>query len=505
MKLERSSGVILHPTSLAGAGGVGCLGGPARRFIDRLQSAQQRWWQVLPLNPPGHGGSPYSATSAFAGSPILLDPKPLVRRGWLAQEDSSKFEAQCEKIPSRRYNIDEVGKIKGDLLERAAHNWQAEGGGDDEGFRAFCDEHDGLWLDDYALFAALKKVHDQAEWQKWPAPLVRRDPEALQGARRRLADSIRVEKFLQWQFFEQWTDLREYAAERGVRLLGDLPIFVAMDSADAWARRDLFELDAAGEAMAVAGVPPDYFSETGQRWGNPLYDWEAIAAEDYRWWVARVAHVMKTVDLVRVDHFRGFEAYWRIPAEEETAVNGEWVDGPKDAIFDAIRRQLGKVPFVAEDLGTITDEVYELRDRHGLPGMRVLQFAFDGDPEHPFLPHNYPEHTVAYTGTHDNDTTRGWYDGLSEEEKHRVRTYLAHPDEGIVWRMIEELWQSKAATVIVPFQDLFELGSEHRMNTPGVAEDNWQWRMTEEELSDEETFQRLGQLTEATGRRQGEA
>ena len=362
-------------------------------------------------------------------------------------------------------------------------------------FQGFCNRHGGLWLDDFALFAALKQRFDAAAWHQWPQRLVRRDPEALDEMRQELADEIATVKFVQWQFFDQWDSLRGYASEKGVKFLGDLPIFVAMDSAEVWANRHLFQIDESGRAEAVAGVPPDYFSETGQKWGNPLYDWETNAAEGYRWWIDRVLHVKGTVDLMRVDHFRGFQAYWRVPADAPTAEEGRWVEGPGDELFDAIRSELGQVPFVAEDLGTITEEVHRLRDRQGLAGMKVMQFGFDGNPDHPFLPHTYPERCVAYTGTHDNDTTRGWFDSLDEEEKHRVRTYLSASNDEVVRAMIQRLWESDAALVVVPVQDLFELGSEHRMNTPGQAEGNWQWRMTTEELEDDEVVRWLGELT----------
>ena len=500
MDLQRSSGLLLHPTSLPGPGGCGSLGDWARRFVDRLAEAEQTWWQILPLNPPGHGGSPYSATSAFAGNPVLIDLWGLEKRQWLSADDISKFEADCEKFPASQYVIDQVAPARLDLVRRAAKKWRDDGGEDDPGYRAFCETHGAVWLDDFAFFSALKEEYGGASWQEWPAQLVRREPVAVEEANRRLSDVMEEIKFAQWQFFEQWDELRKYAGEKGVQLFGDLPIFVAMDSADAWANRRWFQLRAEGDPQAVAGVPPDYFSETGQRWGNPLYDWDALADDGYQWWVERVEQVRRTVDIVRVDHFRGFDEYWRIPAEDETAVNGRWEPGPKDAVFDAIRQALGEVPFVAEDLGTITDEVYALRDRQGLPGMKVLQFAFDGDPDHPFLPHTYPEWCVAYTGTHDNDTTRGWYEKISDQERHRVRSYFSHPDEGIIGAMIAGLWHSKAVLTIIPAQDLFGLGSQARMNTPGTAEDNWGWRMSAEQLEDNQSFRWLKQLTEQSGR-----
>lgn len=491
----------MHPTSLPGPGGCGSLGPMARRWVDRLARAGQRWWQILPLNPPGHGGSPYAATSAFAANPVLIDLAALAEGGWLDRADIRQFEGECEKFPPSQYFPDKVGRRRRQLVGQAASQWAADGGASDPAFGAFCEAHDAVWLDDFALFTALKKEYEGAPWYEWPQPLVRRDPQALEAARRRLSAQIVAEKFGQWQFHEQWQDLRHYAAERGVQLMGDLPIFVAMDSADVWANRQYFEVDLHhGQAEAVAGVPPDYFSPTGQRWGNPLYDWAALAKTGYQWWIERVRQVLRTVDLVRVDHFRGFDAYWRIPADADTAEDGQWSPGPGMDFFEAIEEALGEVPFVAEDLGTITDSVHRLRDAAGLPGMKVLQFAFDGDEDHPFLPHTYPEQCVAYTGTHDNDTTQGWYDSLSEEERHRVRSYFSHPDEGIVAAMIGGLWHSAAALTIIPIQDLFGLGSAARMNTPGQAEGNWRWRLSAAALEDDEAFGWLQELSRESGR-----
>lgn len=493
-KIKRSAGVILHPTSLPGPGGVGVLGEVARRFVDRLAQSHITWWQILPLNPPGPGGSPYSATSAFAGNPILIDLDPLVERQWLRSQDTKEFLKWSEKFPPQTFAVDQVTAKKMALLHVAAQNWRAAGGEEDRDFQAFCEENNE-WLEDFALFTAIKDANDGAPWTRWDAALIRREEGALNQMRGALAAQIAAVKFQQWIFFEQWTNLRRYAAKRGVKFLGDLPIFVAMDSADVWAKRQFFELDEEGKPEAVAGVPPDYFSATGQRWGNPLYDWEALKEDHFRWWIQRVAHVLKTVDLVRIDHFRAFESYWRIPAQEPTAVVGEWVQGPKDIFFDAIRQALGAVPFVAEDLGIITKEVEELRDRQGLPGMKVMHFAFSGEPDHPFLPHTYPENCVAYTGTHDNDTTQGWYESLDEDERHPVRVYLSSADEDVRKKMVERLWRSEAALTIIPAQDIFGLGSEARMNVPGQAQGNWSWRMRMEEFEDEAPFQWLGRLT----------
>jgi 4-alpha-glucanotransferase len=499
MNIPRSSGILLHPTSLPGPDGVGRLGGEARRFVDALAEAGQKWWQILPLNAPGHGGSPYSAISAFAGNPVLIDLEALVGRGWLEASALGEFRGQLVGTKDEVFDIGPVTEGTFRLLQVAFEAWRGEGGAEDEGFKRFV-EANAYWLEDFALFVTLKHAHGGKSWQEWPAALVRRDETALQGAREQYAAQILEAKFHQWLFFEQWSELRAYGASKGVKFIGDIPIFVAMDSADAWANRDLFELDADGQPSAIAGVPPDYFSATGQRWGNPLYDWEEVASQGYQWWIDRTRKVLETVDLVRIDHFRGFAAYWRIPADEETAINGTWIEGPKDAVFDAIRAALGDVPFIAEDLGLITEDVTELRDRQGLPGMKVMQFAFDGDPEHPFLPHTYPEHSVAYTGTHDNDTTRGWYDKLSEGERHRVRGYLQHGDEGIVWKMLDALWASKARLVLAPAQDLFALGTEARMNVPGVAEGNWTWRMSGSMLDESTVWARLHDVTASAGR-----
>ncbi|WP_158542408.1 4-alpha-glucanotransferase [Lujinxingia litoralis] len=497
---ERSSGVLLHPTSLPGPDGVGSLGRYARRWVDRLEEAGQRWWQVLPLNPPGHGGSPYSASSAFAGNAMLIDLEALVEAGWLASSELKVYRALCARGQSERFDVDVIGEAKGELLELAYRGWRGGGGESGVGYQKFVQGASG-WLEDYALYTALKERHEGRSWQAWPAPLVRRDPEAVEEAQRGLSARMERVRFEQWVFSEQWKTLKAYAAERGVCVLGDVPIFVAMDSAEVWASRDLFELGADGAPEAVAGVPPDYFSETGQRWGNPLYDWGRMAERGYDWWVGRVRQVMTMVDALRIDHFRGFESYWRIPADAPTAVDGRWVKGPGGAVFKAIEEALGEVPMVAEDLGIITEKVRALRDELGLMGMRVMQFGFEGEEDHPFLPHTYPRHCAAYTGTHDNDTTQGWYESLDELGKHGVRTYVSHADEGIVWAMIEMLWASKADLVVVPVQDLFELGSQARMNVPGVAEDNWNWRMSEAMLEDEPVYERLGRLTRECRRR----
>jgi 4-alpha-glucanotransferase len=499
MKLSRSAGVLLHPTSLPSPDGIGTLGSQARAFVDRLSEAGQTWWQVLPLSAPGHGGSPYSGTSAFAGNDLLVDLAPLVDRGWLTVDEVGQFRRQIADLDPNRLPYDVVAPEKGRLLDLACERWRDAGRGDQGEYEAFV-ERESKWLDDYALFMMLKLEHGGVEWRQWPTEYVERDADALERFRQAHNDGIDKIKFRQWISFAQWHELREYASERGVKFIGDIPIFVAMDSADVWANREIFQMDAHGHVDDVSGVPPDYFSETGQKWGNPLYDWEALAESGYEWWLARVEKVLETVDIVRIDHFRGLQAYWAVPAEAKTAVDGEWRVGPADALFETIRDELGEVPFIAEDLGMITEEVIELRDRHELPGMKVLQFADWSDPEHIFLPQNYETNFVAYTGTHDNDTTQGWYDKLDDEQRHEVRSYLSCGDDDIGWSMIEAVFGSDAALAIVPVQDVFGLGTEARMNNPGGNGDNWLWRMRGELLETRSEWRRLGKMTEETNR-----
>lgn len=484
----RSSGVLLHPTCLPLGHGIGDLGDAARRFVDLLAVGEQQWWQVLPLNPPDHLGSPYSATSALALNPLLIDLTDVVARGWLKPND-------LPAATSHRVDFAAVEASKTAALRRAFDAAPAQM----EALDAFIAEH--AWLHDWALFSALRTVHG-GDWRSWPADVVRRDEATLRRLRAEHAAEVRFAQFCQWLVFEQWAALRTYAADRGVRIIGDVPIFVAMDSADVWAHRDNFRVDASGNASVVAGVPPDYFSPTGQKWGNPLYDWDALAASGYEFWRARLAATFALCDLVRIDHFRGFESYWEVPEDAPTAETGRWRAGPGLPFFDWVRATFGDVPFIAEDLGIITDDVHALRDATGLPGMKVMQFAFDGDPKHPFLPHNYPRNCVAYTGTHDNDTARGWYDTTSDDVRHNARTYLSQNDDGIVWAMIEALLDSDADLAIIPFQDLHDLGNEARINHPGTTgRDNWSWRMTEAQLNDTRPFERLAEVTTRAGRR----
>lgn len=499
--IPRSCGILLHPTSLPGPYGMGELGTRAHAFIAQLARANQSWWQMLPVNTPGYAGSPYSAESAFAGNPMLIDSEALFERGLITRASLDNLARVARTSSStRRVDFGPLSAAKYVLLNEAATTLLG-GQHDTTAYDTFRMAH-AHWLDDFTLYAALKQEHDGAGWRSWPADLVRRTPDALSAAKKRLATSIAHHTVYQYLFFEQWDALRAAAHKHGVKLIGDVPIFVAMDSADVWINRQLFKLSEEGLAEVVAGVPPDYFSKTGQKWGNPVYDWDAVARNGYAWWIARIKHSMAMMDLVRIDHFRGFAAYWETPESEPTAMHGEWVDGPGHAFFDAVKDALGTVPFIAEDLGDIDAPVHALRDDYELPGMKIMHFAFgDDDPDHIFRPHTYPELCVAYTGTHDNDTTRGWYKALSPHEKHRVRTYFGASDEAVVDHMIDHLLKSKAALTILPAQDLWELDSPHRMNTPATAEGNWGWRMTQSELDDDSRFEELGKLVESAQRK----
>jgi len=492
LNLPRACGVLLHPTSLPGPHGCGDLGAGERRCVDWLAAAGQRWWQVLPLGGVGAGNSPYASTSAFAGNPLLVDLEELAQQGWLHRDElqpAVPFSATRVDYPSTA-----VWRLS--RLEIAADRFlrQADSASRRD-FEAYCARH-ADWLEDHALFMALDEAQGGVPWQRWPDGLAQRDPAALERARARLAPRLAFRRFLQWCFDRQWRALRAYAQPRGVKLFGDAPIFVAAHSADAWAHQHLFELDRAGEPIAVAGVPPDYFSPTGQRWGNPLYRWEAHAADDHAWWVARVRHELERFDLLRIDHFRGFAAYWRIAAAEPTAVRGEWVPGPGAALFESMERALGALPIVAEDLGVITPDVDALRRRCRFPGMRVLQFAWGGDIDNPHLPHNLAPDTVVYTGTHDNDTTVGWWAGAGAEERQHLCDYLGTDGNEVHWDLVRAACASVADTAIIPLQDLLGLDGGHRMNTPGLATGCWEWRFGSEQLT-EEVAQRIAGLCSA--------
>lgn len=472
MRFDRACGVLLHPTCLPGPHGSGDFGSAAFHFVDWLVAAGQKLWQILPLGGIGPGNSPYMSCSAFAGNVLLIDLSELQRRGWLAAADL----APVPGFDAGRVDFAEVVPWRMERLRRAAARFaSASDDADIAAYAAFCDRH-AVWLDDYALFMALADHHPGRLWCEWDPALARREPAALRVACNRHADRIAFHKFCQWCFFEQWLLLKAYANEREIQIVGDAPIFIAYQSAEVWARQELFELDANGQAKVVAGVPPDYFSESGQRWGNPLYRWPAHADEGYAWWTERIRRAFELVDIVRIDHFRGFAHYWEIPASEPTAVKGRWRVGPGSALFKAIAKALGPLPIIAEDLGLITPDVTALRKRFAFPGMRVLHFAFGDDHRNVYLPHHHEQDSVVYTGTHDNDTTLGWWDGASAHERVHALAYLGCDGREMHWDLIRAACASVADTAIIPLQDVLGLGGEHRMNLPGRGEGYWEWR-----------------------------
>jgi len=492
----RRSGVLLHPSSLPGVHGSGDLGEQAHRFIDWLVEAEQSAWQLLPLGGLGAGNSPYMSDSAFAGNPLLIDLHELQQRGWL---DAADLEPHPEFV-RRRVAYEIVTPWRLQRLERASQRFFAMSQTDGrlaEDFAAFR-VHQGSWLEDYALFKALAERYPGAEWNAWPEPLAQREPAALQEARRALSGRIDHWCFLQWCFARQWQALRNHARAKTIRLIGDVPIFVGLHSADVWANPHLFQLDASGHPEAVAGVPPDYFSRTGQRWGNPLYRWEMHDRDGYAWWTERLRHTLTQVDEIRVDHFRGFAAYWRVPHDAPDATRGQWIRGPGEALFRAAERTLGALPVIAEDLGLMTPDVPALRRALGFPGMKVLQFAFDDDATNGHLPHNHDALTVVYTGTHDNDTTRGWWLGLDAATQQRVRRYFGSP-AGDHEMLLRAAQASVADTTILPMQDILDLAEGARMNTPGLSAGCWEWRFDWSQTRPEVT-ERLAEWCRLYGR-----
>jgi 4-alpha-glucanotransferase len=486
----RSAGILLHPTSLPGPCGIGDLGPAAYAWVDALARARQSWWQMLPLGPTGYGDSPYQCFSAFAGNPNLISLGLLVIEGLLRPAD-----LVSASWPADRVEYGRVIPYKAGLTAQAWDNFQA---GAAPSFRSQFEEfrnREAGWLDDFALFLALKEAHGGGSWYEWPEELIRREPPALERARQMLAEPMELHRFRQFLFYRQWRALKQYARAQGVRLIGDVPIFVAGDSADVWTNPELFLLDEHRRPAVVSGVPPDYFSQTGQLWGNPLYNWEAHRRTGYAWWIARMRAALAQVDLVRLDHFRGFEAYWEVPAGEATAENGRWIKGPGADLLAALRQALGGLPVLAEDLGVITPEVRDLRLQFDLPGMRILQFAFGGAPEKRFLPHRHERNTVVYTGTHDNDTTHGWYQALTADELRFFRGYAPSTDGDVSWDLIRLAWMSVADYAITPLQDVLSLGSEARMNRPGHPSGNWRWRYRADMLTDT-LLDRLAQFTE---------
>jgi 4-alpha-glucanotransferase len=499
MTFHRSSGVLLHITSLPSDGGIGDLGPAAHEFVAFLAAARQHVWQVLPLGPTGFGNSPYAATSAFAGNPLLISLELLSTWGWLNGSRIADLNGRVGPVDFLR-----VEERKLPLLFEAAGNFLDRGSSDPnlanqwQQFNQFC-RAESVWLADYALYAVLRRQFNTGAWTEWPEPLRRRQPDALAQTAQQHSREIAQEQALQFAFALQWHQLREAAALSAIRILGDVAIFVNMDSADVWVHQKIFDLDDNLQPRRVAGVPPDYFSPTGQRWGNPIYRWDVLAARGFDWWIDRIRHACSLYDIVRLDHFRGFEAYWSIPASEETAVHGEWVKAPGQALFRALQAALGPLPLIAEDLGMITPEVDALRHELGLPGMKVVQFGFGDKGAHIHLPHRYTPDTVAYTGTHDNNTTLGWWQAAGKAERAAIEAYVGPVGKQPVWPLIWAIEASVAQIAVVPAQDLLELGAEARMNTPALAVGNWSWRAPETSWSPE-LAARLAALSEATDR-----
>ena len=494
MLLERSAGILLHPTALPSRGGIGDLGPEAYAFADFLARTRQGLWQVLPLSPPGLNNSPYSATSTFAGNPLLISLERLAERGWLDPKH-----ALLAPATGARIDFDEVQARKLPLLRQAAQRFLEQDGGGRRRFESFKQEY-AWWLEDFVLFEVMRRVHGGAAWSSWPRELARREPEGMRRFGVEHQRELEVERAIQFAFFEQWRALHGYCAQRGIRIVGDVAIFVNYDSADVWRNPELFALDQDLQPAVVAGVPPDAFSATGQRWGNPLYRWEACRARGYEWWIERISWALRTCDILRLDHFRGFESYWEIPAAEPTAVHGRWQEGPGDDLFRVLRERVGELPFIAEDLGMITPEVYALRDRLSIPGMKVLQFAFGNPGAHIYLPQNFAPNCVVYTGTHDNDTTLGWWQsGTTKQEQASAQAYLGAAAGDVPWSFIRAAYGSVARMAIVPLQDVLGLGSEARMNIPSQLEGNWGWRFNDGMLRPDHA-KKLAALTEVCDR-----
>jgi 4-alpha-glucanotransferase len=498
MSFPRVSGILLHPTSLPARGGIGDFGPAAYEFVDFLASARQGLWQVLPLGPLGYGNSPYSSTSAFAGNPLLISLARLVQHGWIEQSKVNKLTADSGSVEPVEY--DQVFARKMPLLFEAGRNFvNSVSGSSRERFDLFKSKN-AWWLDDFVLFDSIRAQQKLKSWNEWPHDLAHRDPKAIEKARQELEVDLNIRGALQFAFYEQWQALRRYSSERSIRIAGDVAIFVNYDSADVWTHRELFRLNGDLEPDVVAGVPPDFFSKTGQRWGNPLYRWDVMKSRGYAWWIERLRWATRNCDYIRLDHFRGFDQFWEIPAADPTAVNGRWVDGPRDDLFEALRKALGGLPFFVEDLGYITPEVHALRERLQLPGMAVLQFGFGDEGAHMYLPHRCDSEKVIYTGTHDNDTTAGWWNsGAAEHERRNALAYVGQCEDGIHWSFIRAAQSSVASLSIIPLQDVLGLGSEARMNTPSLHGGNWKWRYNAGQLT-KELSGKLAHLAELTDR-----
>ena len=494
---ERSSGILFHPTSLPGKYGIGTLGKEAYAFIDFLKKSNQKLWQIFPLGPTGYGDSPYQSFSSFAGNPYLIDFDLLIEAHLLSEEDLKDifFGDNGEYI-----DYGAIYNQKYPLLRKAYENFKSSDNSEMKGSLENFKRENSSWLNDYSLYISLKNHFNGLPWNEWPQDIKNRENAAMEHYKNELADDIEYHNFIQFLFFKQWGDVKRYANENGIKIIGDIPIFVAADSSDAWANPEIFLFDKERKPVKVAGVPPDYFSATGQLWGNPLYNWEKLKETNYSWWVERVRANLSTCDIIRIDHFRGFEAYWAVPYGDDTAINGQWEPGPGIDLFNAIKSQLGELPIIAEDLGLMTQGVIDLREATGFPGMKILGFAFDSGEENDYLPHTYTRNCVVYTGTHDNDTLVGWFQKAKEEDREFARNYLnSRADEEIHWDAIRGAWSSVACMAISPVQDFLGLGSEARINTPGVASGNWQWRLKQGVLTNE-LAERIAKLTKIYSR-----
>lgn len=494
---ERSSGILFHPTSLPGKYGIGTLGKEAYAFIDFLKKSRQKLWQIFPLGPTGYGDSPYQSFSSFAGNPYLIDFDLFIEAHLLSEEDlRDVFFGDNEEY----IDYGAIYNQKYPLLRKAYENFKSSDNHEMRENLEHFKRENASWLNDYSLYISLKNHFNGLPWNEWAHDIKNREHGAMEHYKNELADDIEYHNFIQFLFFKQWGDVKRYANENGIKIIGDIPIFVAADSSDAWANPEIFLFDEERKPVKVAGVPPDYFSATGQLWGNPLYNWQKLKETNYSWWVERVRANLSTCDIIRIDHFRGFEAYWAVPYGDDTAINGQWEPGPGIDLFNAIKSQLGELPIIAEDLGLMTQGVIDLREATGFPGMKILGFAFDSGEENDYLPHTYTKNCVVYTGTHDNDTLIGWFQKAKEEDRQFARDYLnSRSDDEIHWDAIRGAWSSVASMAISPVQDFLGLGSEARINTPGVAAGNWQWRLRHGVLTDE-LAERIAKLTRVYSR-----
>ena len=494
---ERSSGILFHPTSLPGKYGIGTLGKEAYAFIDFLKKSNQKLWQIFPLGPTGYGDSPYQSFSSFAGNPYLIDFDLLIEAHLLSEEDLKDiFFGNNEEY----IDYGAIYNQKYPLLRKAYENFKSSDNNEMRDSLENFKRENSSWLNDYSLYISLKNHFNGLPWNEWAHDIKNRENSTMQHYKNELADDIEYHNFIQFLFFKQWNDVKRYANENGIKIIGDIPIFVAADSSDAWANPEIFLFDEERKPVKVAGVPPDYFSATGQLWGNPLYNWEKLKETNYSWWVERVRANLSTCDIIRIDHFRGFEAYWAVPYGDDTAINGQWEPGPGIDLFNAIKSQLGELPIIAEDLGLMTQGVIDLREATSFPGMKILGFAFDSGEENDYLPHTYTKNCVVYTGTHDNDTLVGWFQKAKEEDRQFARDYLnSRSDDEIHWDAIRGAWSSVACMAISPVQDFLGLGSEARINTPGVASGNWQWRLKQGVLTNE-LAERIAKLTKIYSR-----